>query len=157
MVAFASQPPLDADPASELLLGMRLVGVKYRRIEAARPFGLDFGELPDRAQFHFVGRGPVWLRSPGGRLFELHTGDAVLLPQGGEHQILSAPDVAPCGDLSGFESVSLCPTVSSCAPKDAGKDDDALLFSACMEFDLGGMQMLVGSMPEVMLVGTLLD
>lgn len=158
MVAYVSQPPADADPASELLLGMRLVGVKYRRVEMPRPFGLDFGELPDRAQFHFVGQGPVWLRSASGQLYELNTGDAVLLPRGGEHQILSSPDVSPCKDLSIFHSVPICPTVESCAQKDAPVEHDgALLFSACMEFDLGSMQMLVSSMPEVMLVGTLLD
>ncbi|WP_425530322.1 cupin domain-containing protein, partial [Stenotrophomonas maltophilia] len=30
------------------------------------------------------------------------------------------------------------------------------MFSACMELDLGGMQPLVGTMPEFMHVGTLL-
>ncbi len=31
------------DLVSELLLGMRLSGVQYRRIQVARPFGLNFG------------------------------------------------------------------------------------------------------------------
>lgn len=141
------------DLASELLLGMRLVGVQYKRIEVAAPFGLGFGHVAGRAQFHFVGRGPVYLRSASGAQYCLQTGDAVLLPQGGQHSLLSAPDI-PCKDITAFESVDLCATVCSVRPGDG--QGDALVFSGCMEFDLGGMQMLVASMPEVMLVGTLL-
>ena len=60
-------PPSDPhDLASELLLGMRLVGVQYKRIEAVAPFGFGFGKAPGRAQFHHAqlhpdgsaGRGP---------------------------------------------------------------------------------------------------
>lgn len=142
------------DLASELLLGMRLVGVQYKRIEVAAPFGLGFGHLPGRAQFHFVGRGPVYLRSASGALHRLETGDAALLPQGGPHSLRSSPDI-PCTDISTFESVDLCATVCSVRPADC--HGDALVFTGCMEFDLGGMQMLVASMPEVMLVGTLLS
>ncbi|QNK03737.1 AraC family transcriptional regulator [Dyella telluris] len=133
---------------------MRLVGVQYKRIEVTAPFGLGFGHLPGRAQFHFVGRGPVYLRSASGALHRLETGDAALLPQGGPHSLRSSPDI-PCTDISTFESVDLCATVCSVRPADCR--GDALVFTGCMEFDLGGMQMLVASMPEVMLVGTLLS
>ena len=142
------------DLASELLLGMRLVGVQYKRIEVTAPFGLGFGHVPGRAQFHFVGRGPIYLRSASGALHCLQTGDAALLPQGGQHSLLSSPEI-PCKDITGFESVDLCATVCGVQPADG--QGDALVFSGCMEFDLGGMQMLVTSMPEVMLVGTLLN
>ena len=42
------------DLISELLRGMRLSGVKYRRIEASAPFGVAFHQAPGKAQFHFV-------------------------------------------------------------------------------------------------------
>lgn len=148
-------PSAPHDLASELLLGMRLVGVQYKRIEVAAPFGLNFGEAPGRAQFHFVARGPVHLRTPGGLLQRLDTGSAVLLPRGGAHQLLSAPDI-PCKDIAALNSTDLCATVRACADGRVG-DAGALIFAGCMEFDLGGMQSLVAAMPEVMLVGTLLE
>lgn len=151
----ATPAPADAmDLASELLLGMRLVGVKYKRIEIGPPFGLRFGHAPGRAQFHFIGRGPVYLRAPGGALHRLETGDAALLPQGGEHSLLSSPDTA-CEDIAAFDSVDLCATV--CDVRQASCPDSALIFSGCMEFDLGGMQLLVAAMPEVMRADTLLE
>lgn len=52
-----SQQTLDL--TSELLQGMRLSGVKYRRIETSRPFGVEFNSVPGKAQFHFVSRGPL--------------------------------------------------------------------------------------------------
>lgn len=45
------------DLISELLRGMRLSGVKYRRIEASSPFGVAFHHAPGKAQFHFVSHG----------------------------------------------------------------------------------------------------
>ncbi|MDM9560172.1 AraC family transcriptional regulator [Bordetella petrii] len=146
------------DLASELLMGMRLVGVKYRRIEMDAPFGLAFGNAPGRAQFHFIGRGPVLLRTASGQEFPLATGDALLLPQGGQHELLSAPDVAS-RDIDVFASTNLCATVCAVTPPDgaACPVSGVLIFSGCMEFDLGGMQLLVASMPEVMFVGTLLE
>lgn len=153
-------PASDAhDLVSELLLGMRLSGVQYRRIQVARPFGVRFDNARGRAQFHFVGRGPVLLRTSGGATYRLEAGDAILLPHGGEHALVSEPD-APCREIDGFETAKICDTVASvdaathaAAGTDAG---DALIFSGCMELDLGGMQPLVATMPEVMLVGTLL-
>ena len=50
------------DMISELLRGMRLSGVNYRRFEASAPFGVSFGDVPGKAQFHFVSRGPAILR-----------------------------------------------------------------------------------------------
>jgi len=149
-------PPLPDthDLVSELLLGMRLSGVQYRRIQVARPFGLSFGKAPGRAQFHFVGRGPVLLRDATGATMRLEAGDAVLLPHGSTHALVSDAD-APCREIDGFEAAKICDTVASvgAATETTG---DALIFSACMEFDLGGMQPLVGAMPEFMHVGTLL-
>ena len=53
-----SQPAIDL--TSELLRGMRLSGVNYRRIETARPFGVGFSAVAGKAQFHFISRGPRW-------------------------------------------------------------------------------------------------
>lgn len=52
-----SQPAIDL--TSELLRGMRLSGVNYRRIETARPFGVGFSAVAGKAQFHFISRGPA--------------------------------------------------------------------------------------------------
>lgn len=148
------------DLVSELLLGMRLSGVQYRRIQVLRPFGLSFGHVPGRAQFHFVGRGPVLLRDAAGATMRLETGDAILLPHGSMHSLVSDSD-APCRPIGAFETAKICDSVASvgtsppCATVDPTVGD-ALIFSACMEFDLGGMQPLVGTMPEFMHVGTLL-
>ncbi|MBN0933848.1 cupin domain-containing protein [Pseudomonas aeruginosa] len=54
------------DLTSELLRGMRLSGVNYRRIETARPFGVGFSAVAGKAQFHFIIRGPVLLRMASG-------------------------------------------------------------------------------------------
>src|SRR5690606_26496867 len=42
-------PRVPADLVSELLMGMRLVGIEYRRIEISPPFGLRFGTVDGRA------------------------------------------------------------------------------------------------------------
>ncbi|MDI6025045.1 AraC family transcriptional regulator [Corticibacterium sp. UT-5YL-CI-8] len=152
----AIEPP-PTDLVSELLMGMRLVGLDYRRIQMTPPFGIGFGEVEGRAQFHFVARGPVFLRSPAGVLHEMNAGDAVLLPRGGRHDLSSAPD-QPSRDIGGLNAAPLCRSVSAvkdCASETC-RSQDALIFSGCMDFDLGSMHMMVGLMPEVLLVGTLL-
>jgi AraC-like DNA-binding protein len=150
--------PAAADLVSELLLGMRLTGLQYRRMELAPPFGLRFGMEAGRAQFHFVASGTVFLRGPGEAVQRLGPGDAVLLPRGGEHDLVSAPDLGS-RDIAGFTTTQLCQSVSaiSACPLESCPSKDVLVFSGCMAFDLGGMQPLVGLMPEVMHVGTLLE
>ncbi|MBP2171033.1 AraC-like DNA-binding protein [Erwinia toletana] len=145
------------DLASELLLGMRLLGVQYKRIEMARPFGIHFASAPGRAQFHFVSRGPVLLRTASGELWTLNSGDAVLLPQSVDHLLLSSPDI-PATDITAFDATAVCDNVC-CIQSGAdgvGNAPGALIFSGCMEFDLGGMQPLIRAMPELMLVSTLM-
>ncbi|SCX10903.1 AraC family transcriptional regulator [Agrobacterium rosae] len=147
----------DPDLISELLMGMRLVGLDYRRIEATAPFGLGFGEVEGRAQFHFVACGPVYLRSPAGTLHTMNTGDAVLLPRGGAHSLISSPDI-PCKNIRSLDAAPLCNSVTdikACNP-DIPNEKRVLIFSGCMEFDLGGLHPLVGLMPEVMFVDTLI-
>jgi len=146
------------DLVSELLLGMRLYGVQYRRIQLAPPFGIGFGTVEGRAQFHFVARGPVFLRTESGTLHRLDAGSAVLLPRGGPHDLVSSPDHSS-RDIASFESATLCETVHAirACPAESCRTRDVLVFSGCMAFDLGSMHPLIALMPEVMLVGTLLD
>lgn len=145
------------DLASELLLGMRLMGVQYKRIELAAPFGVGFENAPGRAQFHFISRGPVMLRTHHGRLYTLNTGDALLLPHGIDHALISSPEVA-CTDVRSFNTTPVCNNFScvKACPEESKEEPGALIFSGCMEFDLGGMQMLISAMPEVLLADTLM-
>jgi AraC-like DNA-binding protein len=148
------------DPVSELLLGMRLHGIEYRRLQLAPPFGIQFGTSPGRALFHFVAAGNLYLRDQAGLIHVLREGDAVLLPRGGRHDLLSAPDM-PSRDVKSFESTQLCESVCSIAvctnDTETCRTADRLVFSGCMEFDLGAMHALVTLMPEMMQVSTLLD
>ena len=144
------------DLTSELLRGMRLSGVNYRRIETSRPFGVEFGFVPGKAQFHFVSRGPVLLRMVSGQRLMLQSGDALFIPNGDGHVLLS-DDQASVVNVSRLPSEPVCGSVS-CVKNacDDAKSDSAIIFSACMDFELGGMQPLVKAMPEVMLVSSLL-
>lgn len=157
MLGGETTPRIPGDLVSELLLGMRLYGIQYRRIQFSPPFGIGFAAAAGRAQFHFVARGSVFLRIAGGSPHRLQPGDAVLLPHGRPHELLSEPDLAT-RDIATFDTLKLCETV--CAVVAAGDAcdhaQDTLIFSGCMEFDLGGMHPLVSWMPEVMRVDTLL-
>ena len=149
----AARRPLD--PLNELLGGMRLTGVEYRRIELSPPFGLGFGASEGRANFHFVARGTVFLRQ-GDEIHQMDTGDAVLLPRGGTHDVVSRPDLA-CRDVTAFTTSEICRGISALTACKVGEcpSSHVLIFSGCMEFDLGGMGSLIGLMPEAMFVGTL--
>lgn len=142
---------------NELLLGMRLSGLNYRCIQVAPPFGIHFNNGNRCAQFHFVAHGPVTLKA-GDDCLRLDTGDAVLLPRGGDHHLLSSPTVESL-DIERIDAIPLCDgfsRVDECAG--ATKDRQAVhLFSGCMQFDLGGMHPLVSMMPTIMHVGTLLS
>jgi AraC-like DNA-binding protein len=150
--------PLPADLVSELLIGMRLYGLHYKRMQVTAPFGVRFGNAPERAQFHFVAQGRVFLRSPGGALHELSAGDAVLLPRGGEHALLSDPAL-PCQCVTQLHSAAICNAVDDVDACRQGscKADKTIVFSGCMKFDLGAMHPLVSLMPETLRVDTLLE
>jgi AraC-like DNA-binding protein len=79
-----------------------------------------------------------------------------LLPRGGAHDVVSQPDLA-CRDVAAFTTSTLCPGVSALTACKVGEcpSKHVLIFSGCMEFDLGGMGSLVGLMPGAMFVGTL--
>src|ERR1700761_7253421 len=136
----------EIDLVSELLLGMRLNGLSYRRIRMSPPFGLRFGAAPSdgRAQFHFVANGPVLLRTAAGAVQTLATHDAVLLPQGVPHELVSGLEVLS-RDIAAYHANPLCAAVGAITGSDASdpRPTDAIIFSGCMELDLGGMHPLV--------------
>ncbi|NRB55940.1 MAG: AraC family transcriptional regulator [Salinicola sp.] len=150
-------PARSSEWINELLLGMRLSGLNYRCVQMAPPFGIRFDTNSQCAQFHFVAQGPVMLRL-GDEEQVLETGDAVLLPRGGQHCLLSSPEVES-RDIGQIGALPLCAgfsCVGEGSPTDGGVPP-VRLFSGCMQFDLGGMQPLIPMMPAVMHVGTLLS
>ncbi|UNK41299.1 AraC family transcriptional regulator [Luteimonas sp. S4-F44] len=158
--SMSTQDPfaLSSELISELLTGIRLRGVQYRRIQAMAPFGLDFVASPGHAYFHFLAVGSAALRTADGGLHPLSAGNAVFLPQGSRHQLLSGPDVAT-QDIGSLDAIPLGEAVGAvvaCSGTGTGTGSDTgsgtVLFHGCMQFDLGGMQGLGRLMPEVMRV-----
>ncbi|MDN3721107.1 AraC family transcriptional regulator [Roseibium salinum] len=144
---------------SELLMGMRLLGVHYQRVLATPPFGLRFATVPGRAQFHFVSRGPVYLRNAlGGRCGRCRVATRCCC-LAAAFMRLSLTRAFPEEDIALYKTDPLCGNISGINACTAVEDpsSSALVFSGCMEFDLGGMHPLVSLMPEAMFVGTLLD
>jgi len=141
---------------SELLSGMRLFGVQFRRMEVPVSQGIGFSNEVGRAQFHFAGRGPLWLRSPGGNLHRLDTGDAVLLPHGGPHAVLASENTR-AADVKPFALDALAgdDLIENSLVGQGGEGRAPIIFSCCMTLELGGMQPLVTAMPEVLQVSTL--
>ncbi|MCU1793110.1 AraC family transcriptional regulator [Pectobacterium polaris] len=144
------------DLISELLRGMRLSGVTYRRIETHAPFGVAFHYEPGRAQFHFVSQGTALLRMEGGATFVLKSGDALFIPNGNSHALLSdeKADVTP---VSAFPSEAICNSVCAIGGESCPDIENTVIFSGCMDFELGGMQPLIKAMPEVMMVSRLMS
>jgi AraC-like DNA-binding protein len=148
--------PASTDPVSELLMGMRLRGASYGRLRLAPPFGIRF-PASSEARFHFVAGGSVHLQSQDGGTRMLACGDAVLLPRGDAHSLVSAPGV-PLRSVDSFETTPLCGNIcaiSEC-PEETCRTKDVLIFTGRMEFELDTLHPLVGLMPQVIPVGELL-
>lgn len=143
---------LSSDLISELLTGMRLRGVQYRRVQAGSTFGIGFPSRPEHVYFHFLAVGSALLRTEDGALHPLSAGNAVFLPRGGAHQWLSHED-RPVQDIDSFDAAPLgdavC-AVDTCAS--ASRTPSTVLFYGCMELDLGGMRGLGRLMPDRMLI-----
>src|SRR6478752_491461 len=101
-----------SDLISELLTSMRLRGVQYRRVHAGPRFGLSFDAQPGRAYFHFLAVGSAVLRTEDGTMHELSAGNAVFIPHGGKHELLSGPGVLAL-DVNGYDAVPLGAAVSA--------------------------------------------
>ena len=145
---------LSSSLVSELLMGMRLRGVQYRRIQTGPTFGMGFEDRPGHAYFHFVAVGTAYICTDDGELHKLSAGSAAFMPHGRRHQLLSDAgvafqdiekfDVAPLGEA--VSGVDTCPSTASVP--------SAVIFYGCMEFDLGGMQGVGKLMPAVMVADT---
>lgn len=150
----SGQSALSSELISELLTGMRLSGVQYRRIQTGPSFGLGFEHKSANAYFHYLAVGTAILRTGDGVIHHLSAGDAVLVPQGHGHELLSTLDAtvqnidqldaAPLGEA--VSGVNTCPSTLS--------TPSTILFYGCMEFDLGGMRALGKLMPNVMVADT---
>lgn len=145
---------VSSDPIGELLMGMRMRGASYGKLHLRPPLGAGFPAASE-ARFHFVAGGRGLLRTPSGDLMPLSCGDAVLLPRGDGHALLSqtGAEVRPIGD---FRTVPLCPGMCSfeagCGP--TPPDKGVLVFSAEMQFELDTLHPLIGLMPSVLHVGS---
>lgn len=143
------------DPLSELLLGMRLRGAGYGRLQLAAPWGVGFPQV-NRARFHFVAAGTVILRAGDGAETLLKAGDAVLLPRGDEHSLLSGGDVE-IRDIGSYASIALCSEVRAISevPEGGDRSGDALIFTASMMFELCSLHPLLKLMPDLMTIQAL--
>ena len=145
---------LSSNLISELLTGMRLRGVQYRRVQTGPAFGFGFDDSPGHAYFHFLAVGEAVVRAGDGTLHQLSAGSAVFLPQGGRHQLMSDP-ASPCQRIDQFDAAPLGEAVSGVNTCPSTHPmPSAVLFYGCMEFDLGGMHGLGKLMPNVMVANT---
>ncbi|MBA1268996.1 AraC family transcriptional regulator [Pseudomonas carnis] len=148
----AEQFALSSDLINELLRGMRLRGVEYRRIQTSPTFGLGFAEKTGHAWFHFMAVGNAVLRMADGTTYALSAGNAVLISHGAAHQLSSHADV-PVQDIERLDRVPLGDTVSAVhTATDASPTPSTILFSGCMEFELGSIHGLGKLMPGLMLI-----
>jgi AraC-like DNA-binding protein len=145
------------DAVSEVLLGMRLRGANYWRLRLTPPFGVNFTASGD-ARFHFIGQGKALLLLPDVAPRIMSAGDAVLIPRGHPHQILSGPRVA-ARDFDRFTPEPVCQAFSEIRECDdaACRSTDTTILTGAMELDLATVHPLVALMPEAMSVGALLD
>lgn len=138
------------DPITELLTSLRLHGVRYHRVQTGPTFGFGFRTKAREVFFHFVAVGSVTLRMDDGSLHTLNAGDAVFLPRGTDHALLSAPD-ADVREVESFDSENLgdgVRNVDTCPSTDPVPG--TVLFHGRMTMDLGGMHGLGQLMPDAM-------
>ncbi|MYZ43320.1 AraC family transcriptional regulator [Schauerella aestuarii] len=143
-----------SDLISELLTGMHLRGVQYRRIQTGPTFGLGFHHRPGHAYFHYVAVGTALLRTNEGAVHELMPGSVVFVPQGAAHQ-LSSDLAGACQPIDMFDAIPIGESVSGVDTcPSTHPTPSAVLFYGCMALDLGGMHGLGKLMPDVMVANT---
>jgi len=153
MLDRSSKPraPSDIDPLTDMLRGLRLDGIEYRRRELDAPWAFSFPAQSD-AYFHFIGERACWLMSPAREWLKLDAGAAVLLPRGSEHALASEPDAIPPtfppwqGDAAGDGIFDFRPGESGTGWR---------LFYGTMRFNLDSLHPLLRLMPDVMTVSEL--
>jgi AraC-like DNA-binding protein len=143
---------LSSDLINELLRGMRLRGVEYRRIQTGPTFGLGFAEKPGHAWFHFMAFGTAVLKMEDGTTYALSAGNAVFISHGAAHQLYSHTYV-PVQDIDRLDGAPLGDTVSAVdTGTDGSPTPSTIWFSGCMEFELGSIHGLGKLMPGLMLI-----
>ncbi|AXB78897.1 AraC family transcriptional regulator [Novosphingobium sp. P6W] len=141
-----------ADLIGELLTALRLNGVRYHRIQTGPRFGFGFRGQPGEVFFHYVAVGSVTLRMTDGSLHRIDAGQAVFLPRGSDHALLSDSEVA-VRDVESFDAAQLgdaVRNVDTCPSSDPVPG--IVLFHGRMTLDLGGMHGLGPLMPALMVV-----
>ncbi len=131
-------PSIDA--LTDMLLGLRVEGVRYGRRHLDGSWAFSFASHPE-ATFHFAGAAPFWLRSGDGDWIPVDAGEAVLLPRGGAHVIASDPGTAPSAPWTPNPEWE-----SGYVPEREG----CVLFSGSLCFNLGPRHPLLALLPEVM-------
>ena len=131
-------PSIDA--LTDMLLGLRVEGVRYGRRHLDGNWAFSFRSHPE-ATFHFVGAAPLWLRCGDSDWTRVEAGEAVLLPRGGAHVIASeagADHPNPWQPSPEWESGWM--------PEREG----GVLFSGSLRFNLGQRHPLLALLPDVM-------
>lgn len=131
-------PSIDA--LTDMLLGLRVEGVRYGRRHLDGSWAFSFASHPE-ATFYFAGAAPFWIRGGEGDWTPVEAGEAVLLPRGGAHVIASEPGAAvpsPWEPNPEWESGYV------------PERDGCVLFSGSLRFNLGPRHPLLTLLPEVM-------
>ena len=79
------------DLMADVLAVTGVRGVLGARIDAGSDWAWHAARRTDGAALHAVTHGSAWFTVQGGRPFELHAGDVILLPHGAEHTLGSDP------------------------------------------------------------------
>lgn len=138
------------DLTSQFLRGMRLSGTDYRRIELGSSFGIQIDSILQKAQLLFIIEGEVSLHINQCVLM-LIPGDVILMPQGATYQLFSG-EVTKAITIASLKSIPICALVRDVDASSSllGDKRKAIVFSGCMDFELGGFQPLIKTMPEIM-------
>ncbi len=145
-----------SDPLTDILLGLRLDGVEYRRCVLLEPWAVAFPPTRE-ASFHFVAQGSCWMRTQTTDWLHMNPGDAVLLPHGSFHVIANSRDV-PAVDIDTLarkvvsENLYLVNNDFVSTRQANAKDEAAthILFCGAMRFNLDPLHPLLAMMPGVM-------
>lgn len=134
------------DPLTEMLLGLRVEGIRYGRRHIEGAWAFSFPAQSD-AYFHFAGTAPCWLRCGDHDWTKVAAGAAILLPRGEAHVLASEPATRQ-GTLSTWQpnptwESGFLPDVEGC-----------VLFSGSLRFNLGHHHPLLAFLPNVMHAGT---
>lgn len=76
---------------------------------------------------------------------------------GGNAHALLSDEKATITPVNAFPSEPICSSVCAITCEPCPESENTIIFSGCMDFELGGMQPLIKAMPEVMMVSRLMS